>query len=141
MPGSPAGSSNGHPGTGQIGLSTIWTDAALKRTLMDQPKSTLRKLGFAIPDDVAVKALGSRGAPSDRGDTLLQFVVERGPRFAFFFLPSPLHPSAQQAAYGRTVGNDVDDPVFERRARADAAAALQELAALRPADESAIAAR
>jgi hypothetical protein len=107
---------------------------------MDQPKSTLRLLGFAIPDDVAVKALGSRGAPSDRGDTLLQFVLERGPQFAFFFLPSPLHPSAQQAAYGRTVGATVDDPVFERRARADAAAALREIGVSLAADENAAAA-
>ena len=110
-------------------LATIWTDTALRQTLKADPVSGLRQLGILIPSDVTVKVLGSRGAPSDRGDTLLQFVLERGPRFAFFFMPSPLHPSAQQAAYGRTVGNSVDDAVFEARLRADAAAALRTLGA------------
>jgi hypothetical protein len=112
-----------------VRLATVWTDPAFRQTLKTDPVSSLRQLGIGIPGDVTVKVLGSRGAPSDRGDTLLQFVLERGPRFAFFFMPSPMHPSAQQAAYGRTVGNSVDDPVFEQRLRADAAAAVRDLGA------------
>jgi hypothetical protein len=110
-----------------VSLATVWTDPAFRQTLKTDPVSGLRLLGIGIPGDVTVKVLGSRGAPSDGGDTLLQFVLERGPRFSFFFMPSPLHPSAQQAAYGRTVGNNVDDAVFEQRLRADAATAMREL--------------
>ncbi len=108
-------------------LSAVWRDAGLKAVLLTEPKQLLRRLGIAIPDDVTVKTVASKGAPSDKIETLLQVVLERGPVFAFVFLPSPLHPSAQQAAYGRTVGGSPDDPVFERRFRADAAAALREI--------------
>jgi hypothetical protein len=130
-------------GSGQteiLRLATIWRDDRLRQTLMKEPKATLRRLGFVIPDSVTVKAVGSKGAPSDKGDTLLQFIFELGPRFMGFFLPSPLHPSAQQAAYGRTVGNSVDDPVFEHRAYADAAVALGAIGAATPVEESAVAA-
>lgn len=113
-------------------LADVWTDNAFRQRLKSDPIPNLRLLGIAVPDDVSVKVLGSRGAPSDRGDTLLQFVLERGPRFAFFFMPSPLHPSAQQAAYGRTLGSALDDAIFEKRLHADAAAALRDLGAAPP---------
>lgn len=110
-------------------LAAVWTDAAFRQRLKADPKSGLRRLGILVPDDVAVKVLGSRGTPSDGMDTLLQFVLERGTRFSSFFMPSPHHPSAQQGAYGRTVGNSPDDAVFEQRLQADAAAALREIGA------------
>lgn len=110
-------------------LAAVWDDLALRKAMMSDPKPVLRQLGIVIPDDVAVKVLGSKGAPSDPYPTLLQFVLERGPLFAFFFMPSPLHPSAQQGAYGDTIGRRVDDPAFERRLHADAAAALCALSA------------
>ena len=102
---------------------------ALNDTLGLGVLRALREEGRRVPDDVAVKVLGSKGAPSDPYPTLLQFVLERGPLFAFFFMPSPLHPSAQQGAYGDTIGRRVDDPAFERRLHADAAAALCALSA------------
>ncbi|MDR3534860.1 MAG: hypothetical protein P4L71_00040 [Acetobacteraceae bacterium] len=111
-------------------LATVWRDAALRQALLTDPRPGLRALGIAIPDDVAVKTLGSKGTPADRGATLLQFVLERGPLFSFFFMPSPLHSSAQQAAYGEIIGSSVDDPAFEHRLRVDAAAALQAVGAV-----------
>lgn len=108
-------------------LADLWRDDALRKAMLADPRPVLRRLGLAIPDDVAVKALGSRGKPSDPIATLLQVVLERGPRFSFFFIPSPLHASAQQGAYGMAIGTGIDDPVFEQRIRADAAAALRAL--------------
>ena len=116
-----------------ISFTDLWHDDALRKELLTAPRPVLRRLGFAIPDDVAVKALGSRGKPSDPVATLVQIVLEREALFSFFFMPSPLQPSAQQAAYGITIGDRIDDPVFEQRVRADAETALRALEAV-PAD-------
>jgi hypothetical protein len=111
----------------QDGVGRAWRDPAFKRALMADPRTALRTLGIIIPRDIAVKAVGSRGAPSDKGDTLLQFVLERERRVAYFFMPSPSHPSAQNAAYGTVIGSSPDDPVFSRRLHADATLALRSL--------------
>lgn len=116
----------------RVELARVWTDPAFKQALVANPRPLLRQLGIAIPDDVTVKVLGSNGTPSDRVATLLQFVLDRGPRFSAFFMPSPLHTSAQLGAYGKIIGTSVDDPVFAQRLHADATAALGELGATWP---------
>jgi hypothetical protein len=114
-------------GTWRESFARVWSDPAYKKALMVDPRSILRQLGIVIPGGITVRALGSRGAPTDPGHTLLQFVLERGSHFAFFFMPSPLDVSAQRASYGCTLGSSVDDAVFVQRLRADADAALREI--------------
>ncbi|MBN8874569.1 MAG: hypothetical protein J0H67_17160 [Rhodospirillales bacterium] len=109
-------------------LADLWEDAAFRGALMRDPRPALAELGIDIPADIAVRALGSRGAPSDGMDTLLQVMLERGRHFSYFFIPSPTHKSAQQAAYGGQIGRSAQDPVFAQRLRQDVAAALQDLA-------------
>ncbi|MBN8903276.1 MAG: hypothetical protein BGO51_05690 [Rhodospirillales bacterium 69-11] len=111
-------------------LASLWQDAAFRSALMRDPRPALHDLGIQIPPDIAVRTLGSRGAPSDGMDTLLQVMLERGRHFTYFFIPSPTHKSAQQAAYGGQIGSRVDDPVFAQRVRQDAETALRTLAAL-----------
>lgn len=113
-------------------LVELWHDDMLRKAMLADPRTALRRLDLPIPDDVAVKAVGSRGKPSDPVATLIQIVLERGPRFSFFFMPSPLHASAQQGAYGTAIGSSADDSMFEQRIRADLAAALDALGAPPP---------
>ena len=86
-----------------------------------------RARDVVLDRDVAVKTLGSRGHPADGIDTLLQFIVERGPQSASFFMPSPLHPSGQQAAYGCFLHRQSDDPVLEELVLDDSATALRQV--------------
>jgi hypothetical protein len=110
------------------GLARLWRDRGFKRRLIAQPQPTLMELGIAIPADIAVKTVASKGAPGDPGGaSLLEFVLERGHRLSYFFIASPQSPCAQQAAYGRILSRSLDDPQFEARMRQDAAAALRAL--------------
>jgi hypothetical protein len=116
-----------------IGLGKVWSDREFRRRLTGEPKQTLRELGIAVPDEVEVKTVASKGAPSEPGEaSLLQFVLTRGSLLSYFFLPSPLSPAAQQAAYGRILSKSMNDPVFERRLRADAEAAIRKVCAALP---------
>jgi len=111
-------------------LSTgiVWSDAEFKRRLLSGPKPALRELGIAVPDEVSVRLVTSKGAPGDVDDhSLMQFVLERGDDFAHFFLPSPRSPCAQQAVYGRILTKRLGDPLLDRSIRADAEAALRKL--------------
>jgi hypothetical protein len=111
---------------GRSALDKVWNDRPFKRRLIAQPQAALRELGITIPDDISVKTIASKGAPSDPGGfSLLQFVLERGTRLSYFFLASPQSPCAQQAAYGAILSKSLDDPDFERRLYRDAAAALR----------------
>ncbi|GHD41917.1 hypothetical protein GCM10017083_06330 [Thalassobaculum fulvum] len=111
-----------------ISTAIVWDDAAFKRRLLSEPKPALRELGIAVPDDVSVRLVTSKGAPGDEDDhSLMQFVLERGDDFAHFFLPSPRSPCAQQAVYGRILTRRLGDPLLDRAIRADAEAALRRL--------------
>jgi hypothetical protein len=115
------------------GLDKVWSDPALRRRLITQPKLALPEIGIAVPDDVEVKTVASKGSPTDPGDaTLLQFVLTRGHLLSYFFLASPLSVSAQQGAYGFIVSKSLDDPLFERYVRDDAEAAIGMVCAALP---------
>jgi hypothetical protein len=106
----------------------VWREIPFRKRLIAEPRTVLQELGIEIPHDVAVKTIASKGAPSDPDNpSLLQFVLERGNHLAYFFLPSPQSPSAQQAAYGRILGKSPDDPAFDARLRSDAEAAIRRL--------------
>jgi hypothetical protein len=108
-------------------LAVPWQDKAVERALRTNPRNELSRFGITVPQDVTVKTVGSRGHPADGIDTLLQFVVERGPQSSSFFMPSPLHPSGQQAAYGCFLHRESDDPVLEELVLDDSAAALRQV--------------
>ena len=113
---------------GSIGFSTVWTDKEVRKRLRENPRGGLRDLGIDLPDSIAVKTVASKGSPGDVEEaSLLQFLLESNGRTAYFFLPSPRSPCAQQAAYGRILSRELDAPVFAERLRLDAAAALREL--------------
>jgi hypothetical protein len=106
----------------------VWSDPPFRKRVIAAPQTTLRELGIEIPGDVSVKTVTSKGAPSDPDSpSLLQFVLERGGRLAYFFLPSPRSPSSQQAAYGMILSKQPGDPAFTERLLSDAAAALRRL--------------
>jgi hypothetical protein len=122
------------PGTVEpTGLNRVWSDRRLRRRLIAQPKQALCEIGIVVPDGIEVKTVASKGSPVDPGEaTLLQFVLTRGSVLSYFFLPSPRSVSAQQAAYGFIAGKSLDDPVFERYLREDAAAAIRKVCAALP---------
>jgi|GEM_PF-901122 len=128
-------SSGPPPGAADAPASTgrVWSDAAFKERLLAEPKPALRELGIAVPEDVLVRLVTSKGAPGDVDDhSLMQFVLERGDEFSHFFMPSPRSPCSQQAAYGRILAKELGDPALDARIRLDAQAALRRLNA--PAD-------
>ena len=109
-------------------LTKVWTDKAVRQRLRDDPRGGLRDFGIELPRAVSVKTVASKGSPSDVEEaSLLQFLLESNGRTAYFFLPSPRSPCAQQAAYGRILARELDAPIFAERLRLDAAAALREL--------------
>jgi hypothetical protein len=108
-------------------LAVPWQDKAVEKALRTNPHSELARFGITVPQDIAVKTIGSRGHPADGIDTLLQFIIERGPQSSSFFMPSPLHPSGQQAAYGCFLHRESDDPVLEELVLEDSAAALRQV--------------
>lgn len=111
-------------------MCRVWADPAVHKRVVADPRGALLELGVPVPDGVAVRIVGSKGAPSDVDDpSLIQFVLEQGTGYAYFFLPSPRSPCAQQAAYGRILTKTLDDPEYDRRVRADADRALRGLAA------------
>lgn len=113
---------------GRDSYSRVWSDPGFRQKLVAAPQATLREFGISVPDGIAIKTVGSKGAPGDAGDvSLLQFLLERDQRLAYFFLPAPSSPCAQQAAYGTILSKAGDDPVFAERLKADAAAALRRL--------------
>ncbi len=114
-------------------IERVWSDRELRRRLVSEPKQALRELGIAIPDEVAVKTVPSKGSPSDAGEaSLLQFVLTGGPVLSYFFLPSPLSITAQQAVFGKILSKSVNDPVFERCLRQAAKAAIDKVCAPSP---------
>jgi hypothetical protein len=111
-------------------VERVWSDRELRRRLVSQPKRALSEFGIAIPEEVEVKTVPSKGSPSDVGEaSLLQFVLTRGPLLSYFFLPSPLSITAQQAVFGKIVSKSVKDPVFERCLRQAAKAAIDKVCA------------
>ncbi len=113
-----------------LAISRVWTDAAFRKRVVEAPRPALAELGIAIGADAAVRVVGSKGAPGDVDDpSLIQVVVEQGGGYAYFFIPSPRSPCAQQAAYGIIVARDTDDPALGRRVLRDAERALAGLAA------------
>ena len=109
-------------------LDLVWSDRRFRNRLIAEPRETLRELGIEIPGDVSVKTVTSKGAPSDPDNpSLLQFLLERGNRLAYFFIPSPRSPSSQQASYGAILSKIPGDPAFAARLRSDAEAALRRL--------------
>jgi hypothetical protein len=86
------------------------------------------QLGIEVPADVRIKTVACKGSPLDVEDaSLLQFLLERDGRSAYFFLASPRSPCAQQAAFGKVLSRHLDDPVFAERLHAAAADALHRL--------------
>lgn len=111
-------------------FADVWSDAALRRRLREDPLHALAEIGIAVPEGVRVKTVASKGAVSDVEEaSLLQFLLERDGRLAYFFLPSPRSACSQQATYGRVLSTAIDDPAFDARLRQDAAAALRALGA------------
>lgn len=109
-------------------LGRIWRDKSLRQQLRQQPQRALAEFDVHLPADIAVRTVACKGSPADPEDaSLLQFLLEKENRMSYFFTASPRSPCAQQAAYGRIIGRDLDDPVFAQRLRADAAAALRVL--------------
>ena len=109
-------------------MKSIWTDDAFRKQLREDPRRGLASLGIDLPASIDVKTIPSKGSPSDVEDaSLLQFLMEREGRFAYFFAASPRSPCAQQAAFGRILSRELDAPVFPERLRQDAAAALRDL--------------
>jgi len=109
-------------------VPAVWADKNVRKRLRDDPRGGLRELGIELPQAVSVKTVASKGSPADVEEaSLLQFLLEANGRIAYFFLPSPRSPCAQQAAYGRILSREVDAPVFAERLHVDAAAALREL--------------
>lgn len=98
-------------------LAVPWQDKAVEWALRTNPHSELARFGITVPQDVAIKTIGSRGHPADGIDTLLQYIM-----------PSPLHPSGQQDAYGCFLHRESDDPVLEELVLEDNAAALRQVA-------------
>lgn len=111
-------------------IARIWTDAGFRKRLVEAPGRALPEIGIDIPAGTTVRVVGSKGAPGDLDDpSLIQVVLEQGGGYAYFFIPSPRSPCAQQAAYGMILARAVDDPVLGRRVLLDAAGALSGLAA------------
>jgi hypothetical protein len=109
-------------------FADVWTDKAFCKRLRDDPRASLRELGIEIPEPIAVKTVPSKGSPGDADNpSLLEFLLERDRRFAYFFLPSPRSPCSQQASYGHILSRALDDPAFDSRLRRDAAAAIAQL--------------
>jgi hypothetical protein len=109
-------------------FADVWTDREFCRRLREDPRASLRELGIDIPASIAVKAVPSKGSPGDADDpSLIEFLLERDRRLAYFFLPSPRSPCSQQATYGHILSRTLDDPAFDARLRADAAAAIAQL--------------
>ena len=114
-------------------LERVWSNRELRRRLVAEPKQALGEIGIAIPEEVEVKTVPSKGSPSDIGEaSLLQFVLTRGPLLSYFFLPSPLSITAQQAVFGKILSKSVSDPVFERCLRRAAKAAIDKVCAPLP---------
>jgi hypothetical protein len=110
-------------------VSNVWTDKVFRQRLRTDPRAGLLELGIEVPPGVQVKTIASKGSPSDVDDaSLLQFLLESQNRSAYFFLPSPRSPCAQQAVFGKVISRELGDPVFAERLLADAAAALHLLA-------------
>ena len=111
-------------------FADVWADRALCKRLRDDPRAGLRELGIDVPESIAVRTVTSKGGVSDvDSPSLLQFLLERGGRASYFFLPSPRSPCSQQASYGRILSREVNDPVFDARLHDDAVAALAQLEA------------
>ncbi|WP_439551430.1 hypothetical protein [Falsiroseomonas sp.] len=111
-------------------IARIWTDAGFRKRLVEAPGAALPDIGIAIPGDATARVVGSKGAPGDQDDpSLIQVVLERDGGYAYFFIPSPRSPCAQQAAYGMILARAVDDPALGRRVLQDAERALSGLAA------------
>lgn len=109
-------------------FADVWADAALRQRLREDPLRALPEIGIPVPPGVRVKTVACKGAVSDVEEaSLLQFLLERDGRLAYFFLPSPRSPCSQQATYGRVLSTAIDDPVFDARLRQDALAALRAL--------------
>jgi len=109
-------------------LAKVWTDKDVRQRLRDDPRDGLLGFGIDLPASIKVKTIPSKGSPADVEDaSLLQFLMERDGRFAYFFAASPRSPCAQQAAFGRILSREMDAPVFAERLRKDAEAALREL--------------
>jgi Tfp pilus assembly protein PilN len=109
-------------------LPSVWTDRGFRQRLRTEPRAGLRQLGIELPPRVQVKTIACKGSPLDVEDaSLLQFLLECEGRCACFFLASPRSPCAQQAAFGKILSRELDDPVFDDRLRAAAADALRRL--------------
>lgn len=114
--------------TETISLPAVWSDRALRQRLRDDPRTGLRQLGIVVPDIVQIKTIASKGSPADVEEaSLLQFLLECDKRSAYFFLPSPRSPCAQQAVFGKIISRELNDPIFAERLHQQAAAALRRL--------------
>lgn len=114
------------------GIGRVWTDQAFRRRLMESPRQALAEIGIPVAEGAAVRIVGSKGAPGDADDpSLIQVVMEQDGGYAYFFVPSPRSPCAQQAAYGLILTRSVDDAALGRRVLLDAARASRSLAAQR----------
>lgn len=112
------------------GISRVWTDAVVRKRLVEAPRPTLAELGIPLADGADVRIVGSKGAPGDVDDpSLIQVVMEQDGGYAYFFIPSPRSPCAQQAAYGLILTRSVEDPALGRRVLLDADRACRSLAA------------
>lgn len=111
------------------GISRVWTDAVFRKRLVEAPRPALAELGIPLADGAAVRIVGSKGAPGDVDDpSLIQVVMEQDGGYAYFFIPSPRSPCAQQAAYGLILTRSVEDPALGRRVLLDADRACRSLA-------------
>lgn len=110
-------------------LPTVWTDKLFRQRLRLDPRAGLQALGIEVPQDVRIKTIASKGAPSDVEEaSLLQFLLETEQGSAYFFLPSPRSACAQQAVFGTVISRELDDPVFAERFFADASSAMRTVA-------------
>ncbi len=123
------------------GIARVWTDAAFRKRLVEDPAPVLAEIGIPLPADATVRVVGSKGAPGDVDDpSLIQVVLEQDGGYAYFFIPSARSPCAQQAAYGMILGRTVDDPVLCGRVVQDAARAVADLTRQLPAAPEGVAA-
>ncbi len=112
-------------------LAAVWRDRELRTRLRNDPAAELKKYGIELPPEIAVRTVACKGSPVDVEDaSLLQFLLERGERLSYFFTASARSPCAQQAAYGRIISRDLDDPVFVEYLRRDAMTAMRTLEAI-----------